>query len=237
MSSLVDSLRAQITPDLVQRLASNLGESGVAIEKGLQGGSVAMLAAVATKAHDTAFLSQIMNLISSFAIRGSSAMSAAAGASTSSVVGSKVSRAGKISEFANLRGSTAGSILSAAAPLVLGTLATKVHSEGLGTSGLGSLLSSELPNLRSFLPAWLSIPGLSEVTSRVSRVAEDVRPSLLKWAISIVLIALPILALLWFTSRKHPSIDGALNASAFIKTSLPGGVELNIPQNGMEYTG
>jgi hypothetical protein len=89
MSSLLDFLTAQITPDLVGGLASNLGESRSAIEKALRG-AVAMLATLARKAQDTAFLSQIMSLVSHFATRGANAVGAAAGAS-STVGGSTVS--------------------------------------------------------------------------------------------------------------------------------------------------
>jgi OOP family OmpA-OmpF porin len=268
MSSLLDSVKAQITPDLIRRLSLSTGESGGAIEKALQGGSVAMLGTLASKAQDAGFLSQIMNLVSSFATRGANVMGAAAGAS-SAAVGSTVSSTSqigftflntlfgsnlesiqsKISEFAGVRGSTAGSALSAAAPLVLGTLASRVRSEGLNAGGLGNLLASELPSLRSLLPAGLSIPGLSNVTSRVSQVAEDVQPTRPKWLMPTALIVLGFLALLWFTSRRRPAVDSAVNTAqqagnavasgvaslgTFIKTSLPNDVELNIPENGME---
>lgn len=268
MGSLLDSLKTQITPNLIQGLASRTGESSGAIEKALQGGTAAILATLASRAQEPGFLSQIMNMISSFTTRSRNVMSAAAGAS-SAAVGSSVGDAAqmdftflntlfgsnlagiqsKISEFAGVRGSTAGNILSAAAPLVLGTLASRVHSEGLNASGLGNLLSSELPSLRSLLPAGFSIPGLSGVTSRASQVVEDVRPTTPKWLAPTALIALAILAVLWFTSRNRPSVESAVNTAqhagnagssgvaspgAFIKTALPGGVELNIPENGME---
>jgi OmpA-OmpF porin, OOP family len=268
MGSLLDSLKTQITPNLIQGLASNTGESSGAIEKALQGSAAAILTTLASRAQDTGFLSQIMNMISSFTTRGANVMGAAAGAS-SAAVASTVSSASqmdftflntlfgsnlagiqsKISEFAGVSGSTAGRILSATAPLVLGTLASRVHREGLNAGGLSNLLASEMPSLRSLLPAGLSIPGLSGVTSRASQVAEDVRPTTPKWLAPTALIALAILALLWFTSRNRPAVDSAVNTAqqagsavasgvaslgAFIKTALPGGIELNIPENGME---
>ena len=77
MSSLLDSLEEQTSPDLIRGLASDTGESGDAVQKALQGGSAAMLATLASKAQEPGFLSQIMNLISSFSTR--SAMGATAG--------------------------------------------------------------------------------------------------------------------------------------------------------------
>jgi outer membrane protein OmpA-like peptidoglycan-associated protein len=280
MSSLLDSLEEQTSPDLIRGLASDTGESGDAVQKALQGGSAAMLATLASKAQEPGFLSQIMNLISSFSTR--SAMGATAGGGSSAISGS--AQAGstflnmlfgnnlsgiqnKIAEFSSLRVSSAGSILSMAAPMVLGTLASKVNSEGLSASGLGNLITAELPSLRSFLPAGLSIRGpshprrqkvrrRSSVTSRVSHVAEGVRPTTPKWLWPVVLAVLFIGALLWFANRNTSSVNtvntaatassnaaaqasnAASNAAgslgAFVKAAIPGGVDLNIPENGME---
>ena len=265
MSSLLDSLKEQITPDLIRGLASNLGESGDSVQKALQGGSAAMLATLASKAQDSGFLSQIMNLIASSSVRN--AMGAAAGGGSSTVSGA--SQAGstflnmvfgnnlssiqnKIAEFSGIRASSAGSILSMAAPMVLGTLASKVNTEGLSASGLGNLLTSELPALRSFLPAGFAIPGLSSVVPQVSRVVDEIRPKSKGWMWLVALAILVIGGLIWFVNRG-PSVrtavstvtdtasqagsavaSGAASLGAFIKTSIPGGMELNIPQNGME---
>ena len=81
MSSIFDSLKEQISPDLLRGLASNLGESTGSVQHALQGSSAAMLATLASKANDHGFLSQIMNLISSFGTR--TAMGAAAGGGSS----------------------------------------------------------------------------------------------------------------------------------------------------------
>ncbi len=73
MSSLLDSLKEQITPDVIRGLTSSLGESGDAVQKRLLGGATIILATLASKAQEPGFLSQIMNLISSFTTRGASA--------------------------------------------------------------------------------------------------------------------------------------------------------------------
>ena len=273
MSSLLDSLKEQITPDVIRGLTSNLGESGDAVQKGLLGGATTILAALASKAQEPGFLSQIMNLISGFMTRGASAMGAAAGGGSSTVA--NASQAGtsllnmlfgnnissiqsKIAEFSGMRASSAGSILAAAAPMVLGTLASKVSSQGLTASGLGSMLTSELPSLRNFLPSGLSIPGLSSVTSRASQIADDARTvATPKWLWPVVLAVLLLGALLWFANRKTSTVDNAVNTATstasnaasqastaasnaatslgtFVKASIPGGTDLNIPENGME---
>jgi OOP family OmpA-OmpF porin len=236
VSSLLDLLGEQTSSDLIRGLASNTGESGDAVEKALQGGSAAMLATLASKAQEPSFLSQIMNLISSFSTR--SAMGATAGGGSSMVsgpaqagstflnmlFGNLLDVQNKIAEFSSIRVSSAGNILSMAAPMVLGTLASKVESEGLSASGLGNLITAELPSLRSFVPAGLSIRELSRprrqrvrrsgVTSRVSQVVKGVRPTTLKWLWSVVLVVLLAGALLWFANRNTPSVDHAVNTAA-----------------------
>jgi OmpA-OmpF porin, OOP family len=240
-----------------------------------------MLAMLASKAQEPGFLSQIMNLISSFSTP--SAMGATAGGGSSTV--SSPAQAGrtflnmlfgnnlssiqnKIAEFSGMRVSSAGNILSMAAPMVMGTLASKVESEGLSASELGNLITAEIPSLRSFLPAGLPIPGPSQprrrrvrrrssVTSRVSQVAKGVRPTTQKWLWSVVLAVLLAGALLRFANRNTPSVNNTVNTAAtgssngasqasnaasnaagslgaFVKASIPGGADLNIPENGME---
>jgi OOP family OmpA-OmpF porin len=267
MSSLLDSLKDRISPDVVRGLASNLGESTDSVQHALQTTGAAMLGTLAGKAQDQGFLSQIMNLISSSGLRN--AMGAAAGVgssvtSTASPAGSSFlnmvfggnlsSIQGKIAEISGIRPSSAGTILASAAPMVLGTLASKVNSEGLTASGLGSMLSAELPRLRSFLPSGFAIPGLSAVSSQVVHAGQAVRSKTPSWLLPVVLLGLLVLGgLIWIFNRGGNSADtavskvsdtasqagtavanGAAALGAFFQTSLPGGVQLNIPQNGME---
>lgn len=255
MSSLLDILKNQISPEVVRGLASNLGESPDSVQQALQTSSTAMLTTLASKAHEQGFVSQIMNLISNFNTR--SAMSAAAGGNSS--VTSTASPAGstfldmlfggnlsaiqnKVAEVSGIRSSSGGTILASAAPMVLSALGSKISTEGLTTSGLGSMLSAELPRFRSLLPSGFSIPGLSSVSSQVSRVRDVVQPKATSWLWPGVILGVLLLAgLIWFFNRSTsaPQVgnaiaSGAANLGAFLQTSLPGGMVLNIPENGVE---
>jgi outer membrane protein OmpA-like peptidoglycan-associated protein len=273
MSSLLDSLKERISPDVISGLAANLGESSGSIQTALQTSGAAMLAALAGKASDTGFLSQIMNLISGSGFRSAMGATAGAGSSVTSSVSSAASQASssflnmlfggnlssmqsKIAEVSGLRSSAAGTILASAVPMVLGTVASKVNSEGLSASGLGNVLSAELPKLRSFLPAGFAIPGvpgLSAVTSQVAHVRDEIRPKATGWLMPAVIVGVLVLAgLIWYFSRTN-AVNNAVNTAstaatqagnavsngasalgAFFQSSLPNGVTLNIPENGVE---
>ncbi len=281
MSSLLDSLEEQTSPDLIRGLASNTGESGDAVQKALQGGSAAMLATLASKAQEPGFLSQIMNLISSISTPSAMGATAGGGSSTlsrpaqaastflSMLFGNNLSSIqNKIAEFSGIRVSSAGDILSMAAPMVVGTLASKVESEGLSARELGNLIKAEIPSLRSFLPADPSIWGPSHPrrrkvrrrssgTSRALQVTEGMQSTTLKWLWPVVLAVLSIGVLLWFANWNTSSVNFGVNTAAtgssngasqaskaasnaagslgaFVNASIPGGVDLNIPENGME---
>jgi OmpA-OmpF porin, OOP family len=266
MSSLLDSLKDRISPDVVRGLASAMGESTDSVQSALQTSGVAMLTSLAAKAQDQSFLSQIMTLISGSSVRG--AMSAAAGggssvSTTSSPAGSTFLHMlfggnlsgiqAKVAEVSGLRASSAGTILASAAPMALGALASKINSEGLTATGLGNLLSAELPRLRSFLPTGFSIPGISNVasnvTSQVSHVRDEVRPASTAWLWPVVILGLLLLGgFIWYFNRGNTITvpvntatetgnaiaSGASSLGAFFQTPLPGGIVLNIPQNGVE---
>jgi AsmA protein len=108
--------------------------------------------------------------------------------------------------------------------MVLGTLASKVSGQGLSASGLGNLLLSELPSLRSFLPAGLSIPGLSatasNVTSRVSDAAAHVRSEVPSMRRKVLITIGAIVALLLIVILILPSLIDANRFKPEIQTQL-----------------
>ncbi len=242
MSSLLDTLKSQITPDMIQNLATSLGESGTGVQSALTTSGVAMLASLAGQASNTSMLGQVMNLIKGV---GASAMGAAAGAGNSyttaaGTASSVASQAGsslinmvfggntssitdKIAGMTGLRSSSAGSILASAAPMVLGALASKVSTAGLNTSGLGNLLSAELPALKSMLPAGLAIPGLSglssPVTNNVMHARDTVRDEAARakpkgWLGLLVIAAIILLGLIiWYFNRGN-NVNNAVNTAS-----------------------
>ena len=272
MSTLIDSLIGMATPQIVGALSSRLGESESAVQKGLQGGFASILGALASKAGDGDFLKTIFGLISDSG-GGSNLLSSlgslASGSASSSVidVGSKFLSqvlgtqqsgiASAIGAASGLKSSSASSLLSMAAPMVLGLLGQKVSDGSLSASSLGSMLKAEAPSLKSFLPAGVSgLLGSLPSASGAAAVADEAASGM-KWLVPALLGLALLGGLFWFLNQSKDTVkevaktaettavtatntvgDAAKSMWAalgeFFKRKLPNGIELNIPKMGVE---
>ena len=166
---LLDNLMNMVTPQLMSTIAGKLGESPDAVQKGLQGGLASVLGSIGNKAGDSGFLQAILGLLKSPA-NDSSILSDLGGLASGNVAGPLKDLSGQfmsaifgsadkqtqvsnlVGQAAGLKGSSASSLMSMAAPMVMGLLGKQVASGGLNAASLGSLVSAELPNLSKFLP-------------------------------------------------------------------------------------
>lgn len=277
MSSLMDSIGDWITPELTSSLASRLGIPADAVNSALQTSSATMLTTLASKAHDTTFLSSIYKLITASGTAAAAAAAGAAGAATQTETGASFITAlfgshlssveSKIAQSANIPTAASGAVLASAAPLVMGALSNKINAGGLSMAALGSTLTAELPKLKSYLPVGFAIPGLaglgglgsaaSSASRAASQATQDAKSSA-GWLWPVLLLgALLIAGLVWYFNHGKQAMtdtasqattavadtaakasDAAQNAvgalGAFFKLKLPNGVELNVPENGIE---
>ena len=268
MAGILDGLMGMLGPQVVGPVASQLGESTDSVQKGLQTGAAAMLAGLAAKADQPGFLSQIFGLISNPA-NSSGALSAVTsnlgslasgvtnspiaglgGQFLSSIFGSNMSSVtDMIGRSSGLASGKVGSLMTMAAPLVLGFLGQHVRQNNLSAADLGNTLKAEAPSFQRFLPAGLG-SLLGGATSAVAAAPAKVVAAGNRWLWPVVgLVVLALLAVWFFNRTKEPvgnavqtatdaaSSAGASVASAlgdFFKSKLPDGVELNIPQFGIE---
>jgi OOP family OmpA-OmpF porin len=139
-----------------------------------------------------------------------------------------------------------------AAPLLLGVLGRHVRDNHLNAADLASTVKAEAPGFQRFLPAGLGAllgsvtSPVAAVPTRAAAVPATVAATGNRWLWPLILLALLILGAIWFFHRtKEPAseaVQTATNAGAsatsalgsFFKTKLPDGVELNIPQFGIE---
>jgi outer membrane protein OmpA-like peptidoglycan-associated protein len=271
MGSLLESIKDSVSPDSARSIAATAAESPDGIRKALETAAATILAALASKASDSGFLNQVIVLVNSYGTQtlgaaagaGSAATAAASQASSSFLNllfgANKAAVETKISQSAGLSSLSGAPVLSAAAPLVLSTLATKVNA---GATGLSTALASEFPSLRGSVPEGLPgihfpiLPG-----SAAARAAAIERAGG-GWLWPVLLLgALLIGGLVWYFNRNTTDVtqsvetaavatkDAATNATASIsdatkaawaklgdlfKRKLPDGTELNIPRLGVE---
>ena len=169
-----------------------------------------------------------------------------------------------MTQRAGISSSAATGLLQSAVPLILGFFAKMHAGGSLSTSSLASMLTSEGPNLQRFLPTGFLdklVPSASGVSSRLAAAEHGVEAKAkgTNW-MAVLGVALALIVV-WFVYRamRGSSVDtkpvttaatdaansvantasNAANAAwaalgSFVKTTLPDGTELNIPQYGVE---
>jgi OOP family OmpA-OmpF porin len=269
MAGILDSLMGMLGPQVIAPVASQLGESTETVQRGLQTGSAAMLAGLAAKVGQPGFLSQIFGLITNPA-NTSGALSSIMSNPASLLSGTTSSPLGGLgSQFlSNIFGSNmssvtdaigrstglasgkVGSLLSMAAPLVLGVLGQHVRQNGLSAGDLGNTLKAEASSFQRFLPAGLGslLGGASSTVAaaqaKVAAAPAEVAARGNRWLWPLVLLAVLVIAALWYFNRaKAPETTEApppatapapALPAGFFTLKLPDGVELNVPQTGIE---
>jgi membrane-bound inhibitor of C-type lysozyme len=216
-TSLLDGLKSMVTPEFLSGAARNLGESEGAVATGLGAAFPAILAGIVAKAGDSQAMRPLFDLISSPANDGSvirdprlaltatpqSPLGAAANKLLSGVFGGQTSPIGDwISRFAGFRSGSGSTLLSMAAPLVLGLLGNRVRTGGLNPAGLGTLLLGEKDSIMRALPAGLgSILGLKDTGISAPRIPAS---STKRWLVP-ALAALAVVLVVWAMGRRHPA--------------------------------
>jgi OOP family OmpA-OmpF porin len=269
MAGILDSLMGMLGPQVVGPVASQLGESTETVQRGLQTGSAAMLAGLAAKVGQPGFLSQIFSLITNPA-NSSGALSSITSNPASLLSGTTSSPLGSLgSQFLSnifgsnmssvtdaigrstgLAGGKVGSLLSMAAPLVLGVLGQHVRQNGLSAGDLGNTLKAEASSFQRFLPSGLGslLGGASSTVAaaqaKVAAAPAEVAAAGNRWLWPLILLALLVIAALWYFNRaKAPETTEApppatapapALPAGFFTLKLPDGVELNVPQTGIE---
>lgn len=278
--SLMDAVRGYLTPDVVRNASSLVGEPESATRQTLNGAVPSVLSGLTAMVSSPGGISNFGGLIREGGFgsavdnvgalfSGGSATSATTGAGQqllekifpgkASSVSDMLARSGGVSS------SSAGSLLSLTAPLVMGVLGKRAAAQGLDSSGLANALLNEKPDIAAAAPQGLSqlLSGGPTVVSRgreapvetsryatsdvrdvrrepyVERVpAEPRRPGVGRW-LPLLLIALGALALLISlrprTPRAAPGAP-ATGRSAPVTVALPGGATISVPAGSVNYS-
>jgi outer membrane protein OmpA-like peptidoglycan-associated protein len=248
-NNLLESLSALITPDVIGRAASALGDSEPAVSKGMGAVFPVLLGSIANRADDPGFASTLFNLVRDPANDGSllgnipgllapgaasSPMMALGGKLLSSLFGSNVGALGNsLANYAGVRPASANSMLTFAAPLVLSLLGKAVRSGNLNLSSLVSMLTGQrgayaaaIPGPLSRLDSYFAAP-VREPARETYAVPPppEKKSSIGRWLIPLI----AALVALWLLSRcmgpKEETAVQTLPAPTVEPAPLPAPVE------------
>ncbi|MEM6630595.1 MAG: OmpA family protein [Bacteroidota bacterium] len=284
MSQILDALKGYITPELVSKAASYLGESDFTVSRGITSLIPSLLGGMASQTENSDMMSNLFELIKGsdagvldnlsglFTGQGNgdlanNLVSILFGGNANSILS-------KIGSFAGLKGDSANSLLAMVSPMVMGYLSKMIGSNGMDISGFTSLLNSEKSSFMDALPAGLSSSlGLGNIASGLESGVEEIREEAEKakagvgrWLIPLLLLGGLAYAAYHFLGSPEVKdsvanvtetvteaaedvkdatvevVNDGVEAAGdmveglgnFFKRVLPGGKELNIPQNGIE---
>jgi outer membrane protein OmpA-like peptidoglycan-associated protein len=278
--SLMDAIKGYLTPDAVRSASALVGESETSTRQTLSSAVPTVLSGLTSMVgsregitnfggliRDGGFGSAVDNVGSLFS----------GGSTTSNMLGAGQQLLGKVfpgktggvtdllARVSGVSSSSAGSLLSLAAPLVMGVLGKRAAAQGLDSSGLANVLLNEKSDIAAAAPSGLSqlLTGGPTVVSRsrevvtettrttppdvrdvrrepyINRYTPEVRrPGLGRW-LPLLLIALGALALLMLLRPRTPraAIDTATSAArnALSTLRLPGGGSISVLPGSLNY--
>lgn len=220
-TSLLDQARAQLTPEVIQRASSLVGESPANTQRAMEAAAPTIFAGIVQEGSSVTGASHLLELLEETGLSGSMAGIAERREAESGAVESLVATGKEL--FNRLFGGRAGSVVEATAissgmkyasmssllglttPLVLGALGSEVASRHLDAAGLAALLVEQKSSVVRMLPTGPATAlGLSAVPTRdpVSTRALDVKstPARFPW---IVLVAVALALIVGFALRNR----------------------------------
>jgi outer membrane protein OmpA-like peptidoglycan-associated protein len=258
--NLVEMVRGYLTPDIVQKAASFVGESEPATQKSMNGIVPTLIAALANQAATTSGaeklsrmldagkydVSLLNNLGSLFAggdttqktiTQGKDILGALLGNKTEGLLD-------QIARFAGIRTGSASSLLALAAPLIMSVLGRQRSTIGQSPSALAALLGEQKGFLSGLLPAgigsFLGLTGYETARVREPEPYAEPKRETSSWLVPLLVLGAIVLAALgWLMSRPSPVRETTVAARPVAKMAdmqLPGGVKISVPEGSFSYS-
>jgi OmpA-OmpF porin, OOP family len=220
--SLINDLIGTFDQRWVSGVASTLGESDHTISRGFQSAAATVLGGLANRSDNPSFLRGILDmapsglsgitpqtLTNSITDSNSGLMSAGRNI-LSTLFGSSegvLNRA--LSNGTGLQAGITSTLMTMAAPMIVGFLGHKMRDEGMSTTGLGNLLQRELPAIQGMLPAgvadclWPRAHQMASTAAAAGPTVVEEGPSRSSFPWLPVILLLGLIPALWWFSRAH----------------------------------
>lgn len=266
--SILDAIHRSLSPQLAAHVASRLGESPAAVTAGLGATVPALLVGLLDRGRDPEALQTIFDLVRdpandagaladpgilSSQLSGGTSLSKLVSRFLDAVLGTRGGTVvGTVAEAAGLPRSSATSLLTFAATLVLGALGERVKRDGLGAPGLLGLVERDRDRIFASAPSGLagalghaSLRDIAAPRPAAPRAPAKPVPARRTRRLTIALAFFAALAL-WriFGSApapevrapavEPPPVAAPAPAHRLFRHTLPGGYALEVSESGVE---
>jgi len=276
--NLLDMVKGQIGPMVMDKASEYLGESSSNTQSALGAILPSVIGGVISNASTTSGAKSLLDLLSKDDNDGGildnlsglmgdnngfQKVMGMGGPLVSMLFGNKLDGIlDLITGHSGVKRSSASSLISLTAPVVIGLLSKKVKTEGLGISGLANYLMGQSSSIKSALPAGFTDKlGFGNLGDFLGDAKVDMPTGstsgfgkFLPWLLGILALVAALYFLRTCNKEKLEEIamagvdstaavvdsaatsvtDAEAAALAFINKSLPDGVELNYPDGGTE---
>jgi hypothetical protein len=213
--NILNIIREQLSPEILGQISKTVGENPEGTKSALQQALPALLGSAAAQASSPSGATGLLEMLKQKAPQGGwseslsgllgSFGSGSAGSSfVSSLLGPKMNAVRDfIAGQSGVRSESAASLMSIGGQILMGILGKQVMARGLGASGLGQLLSSQVPHLQGLVPPEMANmlgignflgmgnQAVSDAASKAAPVMEHTRASgasALRWAIPLAVL-------------------------------------------------
>jgi len=257
--SMFGSLLNMLDKHTVGEVANALGQPQASVARAMESSVATILGGIASKSEDSGALQKMLEMVpgtgaiswsqiaSSVADPNSSLMATGKRLLTAIFGSSEKTVTSGISRESGLPSGAIATLLSMAAPLVVGFISKRVRDGGMTMDGLANALQRESATIKSALPAGLSDlfwPATATAAASASPVVAQAvqRETSFNW-LPVIAIAGLGLGLLWFLSQaRRPSIDQVVPSTAvgtanriavpLPKTTCTVSGNVKLPENG-----
>lgn len=190
--NLIDEAKSLLPSDLISRAASSLGETESGIQRAVNGSIPTVLSGLLNQSSTTGatgildmvrnasgsnIMGNLSGLLSGSSISG---IGATVMGWLRSLFGDRLSNVtNSLASFAGIKPSSASSVMSLAAPAVLGSVGNYVKENNLSASGLGSFLMTQKNSILNAIPSGFNLAGalglssLGDIGSRISNTVSS----------------------------------------------------------------
>jgi OmpA-OmpF porin, OOP family len=239
--NLIDAAKGIFTNELVNKASSYLGESESSVTKAISGILPSVIGGIADKSASTEGANTIAGMAqeqhssgildsigSFFGNEGGGLLNKGAGLLGNLFGDNKMGiLTSLISSFSGIKSASATSLLSMAAPAVMGFLGKHAADNNLNAGGLASMLGSQKDNIAAALPQGLNlgsvfnsfsgaagnaVSSVKSAAGSAAGYADDAvekTGSAMKWLLPLLLLALAAAAVLYFWRGCNKTDAGA----------------------------